>query len=77
MARRVVHVVLGDDIVLDAYWRADVAIRHARCITGADVVSLEVRDEIPPEIRADIEFEWESDEETPRVVDIDDIDDAV
>lgn len=68
MPRPVIHVVLGESIVLGAYTRADIAYRHARCITGADVVSCELREALPPEILADIELEWEDDEMTPEIV---------
>lgn len=71
--QRYVHIVLGGDIVLAAYTRADLAYRHARCVTGADVVGCELRDELVESIAADVEVEWESDDDTPPVVDVDDL----
>jgi hypothetical protein len=83
---------MGGGIVLGAYWRPDLAYRHARCVTGANVVSLdldairpdlrsciEVLDALPPEIDADINVDWEQDDDlTPEVVavEVDDIDDG-
>lgn len=78
----IVHVAMGGGIVLAAYRRADLAMMHARCITGASAVPLdlngiapdlraciEVLDRLPPEIAADLDVEWEDDDVTPEIVD--------
>ena len=90
MPGNIVHVVMGGGIVLGTYRRPDLAFTHARCITGATVESLdidtvspelraciEVLDALPPEIKSDIEAEWEGDDDiTPRVIAPEDLDDA-
>lgn len=81
MAVDLVFVVMGGGIVFGAYRRSDLAMRHARCITGTSAVPLdlnsissELRDcieiltKLPPEIERDMEIEWESDDETPPIV---------
>lgn len=73
--RHRVHIVLGGDIVLEVYSRFDLALRHARCVTGVDIVTCEVLDRLPPEIADDIDMEEWNDSDTP-VVSVDDFDDS-
>jgi hypothetical protein len=87
---------MGGGIVFGSYRRPDLAFTHARCITGCSVAALdmdridpelrrciEVLEELPPEIKADLEAEWEHDDDiTPNLggrvvvaVGVDDLDD--
>lgn len=77
----VVHLVMSPGIVHAAYWRRDVADRHQRAITGVSVVSVEVRNDLPPEIVEDLTVEGHASNgddfegDTP-VIEMKDIDDA-
>lgn len=83
---------MGGSIVLGTYRRVDLALLHAKCITGTSVASLDldqmnpdlrrcvqILDELPPEIRADLEIEWEGGEADTTPVDdvftVDDLED--
>lgn len=48
--------------VLGAYSRVSLADRHSRTITGAGVMALEVRDELPPEVLALLGEDFEEDD---------------
>jgi hypothetical protein len=88
----IVHVVMGGGIVVAAYRRPDLAMAHARCVTGATVCSfdtrkiaaelrallaMEVLEHLPASIKVDIEVEWEHDNDTPVVaMDVSDLEDA-
>ena len=88
----VVHVVMGGGLVLAAYRRPDLAMAHARCVTGTTVTSFDTRsipgalralianevlEQLPIAIKIDIEVEWEHDDDTPVVaMSVDDLDDA-
>jgi hypothetical protein len=76
VAREIVHVVMGGGIVFAAYRRPDLAHRHALCLTGATVSSLEldkiapelraaieILEQLPPEIATDIAMDWEHDDD--------------
>jgi hypothetical protein len=80
---------MGGGIVFGTYRRPDLAFTHARCLSGTTVAAMdtdamspelraciEILDALPPEIRTDIQVEWEGDDDTPSVVDvpIDDVD---
>lgn len=86
------HVVIGNGIVFAAYRKSDRAFRHARCLTGTNVITFDLNTiaehmrplveaamlvELPPEIQADENTEWEHDDDiTPAVVvDVEDLDD--
>jgi hypothetical protein len=62
---KVIHIVIGGGVVFNAYTRADLAYRHAMCVKGCDVVACQLLDELPPEIRTDLQVEWEGDDDTP------------
>jgi len=53
----------------------DLAGQHSRCLLGATVVPCDLLDQLPPEIREDIQREWDSDgdDDTP-VISVDEID---
>jgi hypothetical protein len=53
---QLLYVVMGGEIVIAAYRRADLASRHSRCLTGTSVVELDVS-LIRPELLALIEGE--------------------
>jgi len=74
--KEVIFVVMGGGIVFAAYRRADLAHRHALCLTGVNVVeldmdkitadlrgSIEILDKLPSEISADIATDWEHDDD--------------
>lgn len=65
--RDVVHVVIAGGIVFAAYRHADSGELHARTVTGAKSVSVEVLDHVPDDVLADIQIEFDSDidDETP------------
>ncbi len=73
---RPIFIVLAGGLILDAYTNRDSAELHRKCVTGADVVSCELRDQVPDEIREDLSVEWNAEEsdDTP-VMDVDDLDD--
>lgn len=63
-----VHLVMGPDgIVLRAYKHAGHAQVHARAVTGAVVVSVDVTDRLDEAIADDLEAEqeWDDDGDTP------------
>lgn len=55
--REVVFLVVSPGFIHASYWDEVVATSHARCITGARTVELEVFMRLPPEIRVDIEVD--------------------
>jgi hypothetical protein len=77
----IAHTVMGGGIVFATYRRIDLAIAHARCLTGTDVVTvdldtvapeiracIEILDALPPEIREDMQTDWEQDDDvTPPI----------
>lgn len=78
-AEDLIHIVIGGGIVLGAYrpGSADSAELHKRCITGASIVSCELRERVPQEILDDLHAEWEGtdDDDTPvTMVSVDDVD---
>ena len=64
-----VYLVMGAGLIVAAYRGArgpELAGRHSRCITGTTVVPCDLLDELPEEIREDINVEtWTEDEDTP------------
>ena len=88
---KLAHFVMGGGIVVAGYKRADYAMTHARCLTGCTVAAVDldslgieerikaeahILDDLPDDIRLDLEIaEWDEDQ-TPEVqVTIDEIDD--
>lgn len=66
--KRYIHIVMSKDFVFAAYTRSDLAYAHARTITGLDVVSCELSDQLPEEVREDIYIdEFSEDGDTPVV----------
>ena len=63
-----------------AYRNASVAFAHAATILGVEVTACELREVLPEIVRDDlaVEAEFESDDDTPQVVefDVSDVDDA-
>jgi hypothetical protein len=75
-----VHVVFGGGIILAVYRQADSAELHRRCVTGATVATAELLDRVPNEILTDIDIEFEADSDddtpiTPRTMTVEDLDD--
>lgn len=69
--RKILHIVWSPTTgPIVAYSDSSVAFAHARTITGAEVGSCELRAQLPEVVRDDIQSEWEDDEQTPRVVDV-------
>lgn len=62
-----VHLVVSPGMVHAVYRRRVSAETHARCITGAEPVSMMIRDQVPPEIVDDIQSDDWEDEDTPVV----------
>lgn len=61
-----VYLVVSDGpIVLGAYSRPSPAHTHARCVTGASVVCVEVMDELPEGIIDELMEEFGDDTPTP------------
>lgn len=80
--QEVVHVVFGGKIVLAAYRGgfAESAEMHARCVTGATVVTVELLERVPREIISDLDIEYSGQEDdetpvTPRTMTLEDLDD--
>lgn len=67
-------VIAPGPFVLGAYTREDSAHLHARCVTGAVVVSCELLESVPPEIRADIQVDEQGGRGGMSSVEWDDID---
>lgn len=76
---------MGAGIVFGVYWRPDLAFQHSRCITGTTVavvdlddvpaalqaiITMEILDELPPEIMDDLQIEWEHDDSITPVMEI-------
>ena len=69
--RKFLHIVWSPAVgPLVAYSDASVAFAHARTILGAQVDACELRAQLPETVRDDIQSEWEDDEQTPNVVDV-------
>ena len=69
--KRVIHIVWAKETgPVAAYFDPTMAWTHARTMLGVDVMSCEVREQVPDIVREDLQVEWEGDEDTPRVVDI-------
>lgn len=64
-----IHLVIAGDFIIQAYTpdRADQAHIHARCVTGAFVMSVSLRDRIPSSIREDINSDFDDGGDTPVV----------
>lgn len=78
--KRVIHIVWAKETgPVAAYTDPTMAYTHARTMLGVDVSTCEIREQVPDVVRDDLEVEWDSDDETPRVVDVelDAIPDAV
>ncbi len=71
-----IYIVITPGLLHAAYRRPEQAGMHSRCILGATVVTCEILDDLPPEIREDLRTEFDSDEEqdTP-VIQVDELDD--
>ena len=68
---KIVHIVWSPNGgPIAAYTDPTKAHTHARTMLGVDVGSCELRDQLPDVVRDDIQVEWEGDEDTPRVVDV-------
>lgn len=74
----VVYIVVSQDFVHGVYALREHADIHARVYTGTSVIAAEIRDELPREIRDDIESDdpnaTDFDGDTP-VMDVDDLED--
>ncbi len=73
-----IYLVVAPGFVFAAYRGPrgpELAGQHSRCLLGATVVPCDLLDSLPPEIREDINTEWDADDEddTP-VIGLDDID---
>lgn len=78
----IVHIVCGGGLILAAYREhaGDSAELHSRVITGARVLSLELLERVPPEVLADLESEFEAQDQddtpvTARTMTVEDLDD--
>lgn len=68
---KIIHVVWAPTGPIVGYYDPTIAHAHARTMLGVDVTSIELRDSLPDVVREDLSEEWEGDEDTPQVVDID------
>lgn len=68
---KVIHIVWSPTMgPIAAYADPSMAYAHARTMLGVEVGSCELRARLPEIVSDDIQSEWESDDETPRVVDV-------
>jgi len=52
------------------YFNPQVAWGHARTMLGVEVAQVEIREQMPDVAREDIQVEWDGEDDTPRVIDI-------
>lgn len=77
-----IHVVVGGGILFAAYLDPAIANAHSLTITGSVVVTIELRDRLPDDVRDDVTHDfWDEEEETPVIevvydVPITDVDDG-
>lgn len=71
MSRTYIHIVWSPQTgPLAAYTRPDLAYNHARTMVGVEVGSLIVLEQMPEVVVMDIESDFDGDDDTPKVVEV-------
>ena len=70
--KRFVHIVWAPNVgPIVAYTKPDAAHAHACTMSGVDVTTVELSERLPEVVLDDLSVEWEGDDDTPQVVDVD------